>query len=43
MASSSSTAHDSRFFGLQLLETPTLTKGTAFTEAERAALGLEGR
>jgi malate dehydrogenase (oxaloacetate-decarboxylating)(NADP+) len=42
MASSSSTAHDSRFFGLQLLETPTLTKGTAFTEAERAALGLEG-
>jgi malate dehydrogenase (oxaloacetate-decarboxylating)(NADP+) len=28
--------------GLQLLETPSLNKGTAFTEAERGALGLEG-
>jgi malate dehydrogenase (oxaloacetate-decarboxylating)(NADP+) len=28
--------------GLKLLDTPTLNKGTAFTNAERAALGLKG-
>ena len=28
--------------GMKLLETPMLNKGTAFTDAERAAFGLEG-
>ena len=28
--------------GVQLLETSALNKGTAFTDAERAAFGLEG-
>lgn len=42
MASSSIPARDPRVRSLQLLETSNLTKGTAFTETERAALGLEG-
>jgi malate dehydrogenase (oxaloacetate-decarboxylating)(NADP+) len=42
MASSSTPALDSRMRGLGLLEKSKLTKGTAFTEAERASLGLEG-
>ncbi len=33
---------DRQMRGLQLLETPLLNKGTAFTEAERRELGLEG-
>jgi len=42
MASSSIPARDSRLRGLQLLETSSVTKGTAFTEAERTSFGLEG-
>jgi malate dehydrogenase (oxaloacetate-decarboxylating)(NADP+) len=42
MGTSSSPARDARLGGLQLLATSTATKGTAFTEAERTSLGLEG-
>jgi malate dehydrogenase (oxaloacetate-decarboxylating)(NADP+) len=35
-----SISYDER--GIRLLETPALNKGTAFTDAERAAFGLEG-
>ena len=42
MASTNAPALDTRLRGLQLLETPSLTKGTAFTEAERSSFGLEG-
>jgi len=28
--------------GIKLIETPAQNKGTAFTDAERAAFGLEG-
>jgi malate dehydrogenase (oxaloacetate-decarboxylating)(NADP+) len=42
MASSSTPAGDARLRGLQLLATSTLSKGTAFTEAERTFLSLEG-
>jgi len=42
MGTSSFPARDARLRGLQLLTTSTVTKGTAFTEAERTSLGLEG-
>jgi malate dehydrogenase (oxaloacetate-decarboxylating)(NADP+) len=42
MASSSAPVREARLQGLQLLGTPSITKGTAFTDAERAAFGLEG-
>jgi malate dehydrogenase (oxaloacetate-decarboxylating)(NADP+) len=42
MATGSISARDPRLRGLQLLETSSVTKDTAFTEAERVALGLGG-
>ncbi len=42
MSSGTPSVNDRSLRGLQLLETPALNKGTAFTERERAALGLEG-
>jgi len=42
MATSSVPVRDSRLQGLQLLAISKSSKGTAFTEEERAALGLEG-
>ncbi len=42
MSSRITLSFDSQLRGFQLLETPSLNKGTAFTEFERAALGLEG-
>lgn len=42
MASRTIPAREPRLRSLQLLETSTQTKGTAFTESERASLGLEG-
>jgi hypothetical protein len=35
-------ATDQRLTGYELLHNPRLNKGTAFTEAERRAYGLEG-
>ena len=42
MSSSASRTSDTALRGFKLLETPSLNKGTAFTEAERVALGIEG-
>jgi malate dehydrogenase (oxaloacetate-decarboxylating)(NADP+) len=42
MATGSTPARDLRLQGLQVLENARTTKGTAYTEAERTSLGLEG-
>jgi malate dehydrogenase (oxaloacetate-decarboxylating)(NADP+) len=42
MSQSMSTSHIGHLHGLALLNDPALNKGTAFTEAERRKLGLEG-